>query len=121
MTAFVDVGFKQVQEYLGRSRTLWGRRGASDLLLHASDAAGQFRQRANELGIADIKTILAQYEPDVTVNREALDIDGVISLTSSDNDKAWEAGLTLARAIRTQLPAITIQVSLYDQPSYGLP
>ncbi len=119
MTAFVDVGFKQVQEYLGRSRSLWGRRGASDLLLHASDAAGQFHQRASELGIADIKTILAQYEPDVTVNHEALDVDGVISLTSPHNDKAWEAGIALAQAIRTQLPACTVQVSLYDQPSYA--
>ena len=54
MTAFVDVGFKQVQEYLGRSRTLWGRRGASDLLLHASDAAGQFSHRASQLGMSDI-------------------------------------------------------------------
>ena len=120
MTAFVDVGFKQVQEYLGRSRTLWGRRGASDLLLHASDATGQFSHRASQLGMSDIvKTTLRSFEPQVKVNTDALDIDGVISLTSSDNDKAWEAGLTLARAIRTQLPAITIEVSLRDHPSYA--
>ena len=120
MTAFVDVGFKQVQEYLGRSRTLWGRRGASDLLLHASDATGQFSHRASQLGMSDIvKTTLRSFEPQVKVNADALDIDGVISLTSSDNDKSWEAGLTLARAIRTQLPAITIEVSLRDHPSYA--
>lgn len=119
MTAFVDVGFKQVQEYLGRSRSLWGRRGASDLLLHASDITGSLSQGADELGIPRIKKTLDEYQPDVTVNQDALDIDGVISLTSHDSAKAWEAGLALAREMRALLPACTVEVSLYNQPSYA--
>lgn len=118
MTAFVDVGLIRIQDYLGRSRTLWGRRGASDVLLHATRAGDDLAALSSVLGQSSPLTTLTRF-PTVTVNPDALHVDGVVSLTSADAGEAWGAGVALAQAIRAQLPAATVKVILSDADRYS--
>lgn len=111
MTAFVDIAITGIQRYLGRSRHLRGRRGASEALLAVTDITGQG---------STVRSVLSRFPADcpVSVNEETIDIDGVISLRSEDPDAAWRAGEAIARSIRCRLPGATIKVSMRQGNTY---
>lgn len=113
MTTYATVGVQRIQTYLARSRHLWGRRGASEELVRLTTLPGNSQQT----GIPDdelaVKRVLDN-NPGVQLNPEGLDIDGVVSLRSAPDaleQQVDQAADALARAIREQLPGVTVTTS----------
>ena len=107
---YATVGVDRIQIYLGRSRHLWGRRGASEELVRLTTLPGS----PGAEGLSEDELVVAQIlkrYPHVQVNQEGLDIDGVVSLESTYDGFSYEivqAAEALAKAIRDRLPALTV-------------
>jgi hypothetical protein len=90
---YLDIGVVRIQQYLGRTPQLRGRRGASALLSHEDLWA------AVEPAVA----------PSARLNSEAGEVDGVVSLEVADGvGPDVVAGDVFAR-LRTRLPAAELQ------------
>mgnify|MGYP000980674960 CR=1 FL=1 len=111
MTTYATVGMQRIQTHLARCRHLWGRRGASEELAHLTKLPSREEQDASADDDLAVTQVLSKY-PDVEINPEGLDIDGVVSLRSKQGgeQKVKEAADTLAQIIRERLPGITVTV-----------
>ncbi len=119
---YAEVGVKHVQEYLGRSRHLWGRRGASDLLVLVTwtkqELEGEKKGLTADVGLKTVHEIVKQHSG-VEINPDALDIDGVVAIRSSDRKKLEAAAHAIALNVRQFLPATTVSVDLFEAQSYA--
>lgn len=100
---FADIGVKQIQTYLARSRHLWGRRGASEELIRQTKPE-QFEQS------------LAKHRG-VTVNLNAPMVDSVVNLEGPPSETR-QCAKEIAAALKKTLPEITVEVSIHDVDSY---
>lgn len=114
--AYATVGMSRIQTYLGRSRHLWGRRGASERLAEAT----YLPEDHPDCLVGEVLT----HHPQVEVNSEGLDIDGVVSLCTKTGDTKETGGTKedvkaaaddLAKAIARKNPGITLTVAYTDQ------
>lgn len=106
---YLDVAAVRIQAYLGRSRHLWGRRGASAVLTEMSKTTEIERLAAiwsTELGTT------------VTPNAEAPEVDGVISLTLADPASAERVATTVAKWLSAVLPGIHLVARLSGGMGY---
>ncbi|GGL05096.1 Cas10/Cmr2 second palm domain-containing protein [Mangrovihabitans endophyticus] len=94
MRTYVDVAAVRIQRWLGRSRTLAGRRHASAALAEATSA-----EVIDKL-IADL--------PDVHRNTEAGDVDGVVNLEVPGPEHAEPAARACLAHLRARLPAVEL-------------
>lgn len=101
---FADIGVKQIQPYLARSRHLWGRRGASEELI---------RQTKPE----QLAEILAKH-PGVQVNVNAPKVDSVVNLEGPPTDTR-KCAQEIAATLKKTLPEITVEVSIHEVDSYA--
>ncbi|RLP10059.1 Cas10/Cmr2 second palm domain-containing protein [Propionibacterium australiense] len=124
MTTYATVGLQRIQTYLARSRSLWGRRGASEELVQLTalpEKSSPDRPADTELTV----TKILGCHPGVEINPEGLDIDGVVSLCSkpgaaTDAKQVVEAATALAAKIRERLPGVTIKIShIQSDKSYA--
>ncbi len=116
MTTYATVGVGRIQTYLARSRHLWGRRGASEELVRLTVVPGSPQAKADAIPDAQlvVQQILDLF-PNAEINKEGLDIDGVVSLRAKNGDadsahQVQAAVQELALAIRDRLPGLTITV-----------
>ena len=117
MTCFASIGVKQIQGYLARSRRLWGRRGASDMLAYLTDTTGA-ADRIEERSFETAGEILQGF-PGVTVNDEAVDVDSVLNIRGEDPGEVRKATEALALNIKLHLPAAHVHTSLRETTGYG--
>jgi hypothetical protein len=117
MTVYLDVGAVRIQGYLSRTRHLWGRRGASDVLSSIGDPDGELSEM---LVAARERSGL-----DVQLNdREAPRIDGVVSviLHAPEGDPSEPATLAAASALAggmaARLPGLQLTARAGDGTSY---
>lgn len=119
MTTYVDVGIQRIQAHLARSRHLWGRRGASEEVVRLTMSPAAAKEKGIEAPpMAEVLALSG-----IEANDEAIDIDGVLSFKGRFEDDARDAGLLLARRLRTRLPGLTVQVSWITadvQPETGI-
>ena len=110
MTIYLDVGAARIQTWLGRSATLRGRRGASSLL------ARHTRRDAVEAWLTDQPDL-----PGVEWNRDAGDVDGIVSLMvttpATDDELAAAAGRVIAY-LRPALPRVELRAAWASADSY---
>ena len=116
MTCFASIGVRQIQGYLARSRRLWGRRGASDMLAYLTDTTGA-TDRVEERSFETAGEILQGF-PGVTVNDEAVDVDSVLNIRGEDPGEVRKATETLALNIKLHLPAAHVHTSLREAACY---
>ena len=127
MTTYASVGVRRIQTHLARTRSLWGRRGASDQLWDltqlpepedASSPQGQQLPR-HQRGHGALVAQVLQQHLGVEVNREALDIDGEIPIQGPSLDQVCQAAECLAQRIQERQPAVEVVVRIWaDQDSY---
>lgn len=106
MTTYVTVAMERIQTHLARSRRLWGRRGASEEILHLT----MMPATAKEQGRGEPPVSEALRMPGVRESPDGLDIDGVLWLEADDEGTGRDAGYLLARRMRQRLPACTVTV-----------
>ena len=116
MTCFASIGVKQIQGYLARSRRLWGRRGASDMLAYLTDTSGA-ADRIEERSFETAGEILQGF-PGVMVNDEAVDVDSVLNIRGEDPGEVRKATEALALNIKLHLPAAHVHTSLREAACY---
>ncbi len=116
MTCFAAIGVKQIQGYLARSRRLWGRRGASDMLAYLTDTTGA-ADRIEERSFETAGEILQGF-PGVTVNDEAVDVDSVLNIRGEDSGEVCKATEALALNLKLHLPAAHVNTSLREAACY---
>lgn len=115
---FASIGIQQVQKHLERSRHLWGRRGASDMLFYLTDSSGVADEISKEIrGLRTVREVLNEH-PDVQLNREAVDVDGVIEICGPDGTAVRAAANDLALNIKLHLPAAFVKTSVSEQDTY---
>ena|GEM_PF-575160 len=117
MTYFAAVGIKQIQSYLARSRHLWGRRGASDMLAYLT-AVDNSDIPAIERRFRSAAEILADFDS-VTFNKDALDVDSVLSISGDSLEDVRAATEELARNIKLHLPAAHVQTTIRKADNYS--
>lgn len=105
MSCFLDIGVSRIQPWLVRTPRLRGRRGGSALI---SRATRQEEIRARLDGLDDVAEL----------NTEAGEIDGVVSLRITDEDRWHEAERVVVRHLRSVMPGVTITARLYHGDSY---
>lgn len=128
MTTYATVGLQRIQTYLARSRSLWGRRGASEELVQLTalpEKSSPDHPADTELTVTEILGC----HPGVEINPEGLDIDGVVSLRSKadaatdaeqEEQQVVAAADALATKIRERLPGVTIKTShIQSDKSYA--
>ena len=108
MTTYIDVAVSRIQAYLGRSRRLWGRRGASEELVLVTLLPAQATEEGRKECL--VQEVLNDHHG-VRLNEEALNMDGVVSLLGDDEEVTLNAGRDLALRIKRRLPAVTISVN----------
>ena len=120
MTTYASVGVRRIQTHLARTRSLWGRRGASDQLWDltqlpepedASSPQGQQLPR-HQRGHGALVAQVLQQHPGVEVNREALDIDGEIPIQGPSLDQVSQAAECLVQRIQERQPAVEVVVRI---------
>ena len=116
MTCFASIGVRQIQGYLARSRRLWGRRGASDMLAYLTDTSGA-ADRIEERSFETAGEILQGF-PGVTVNDDAVDVDSVLNIRGEDPGEVRKATKALALNIKLHLPAAHVHTSLREAAAY---
>lgn len=109
MTCFASIGVSQIQGYLARSRRLWGRRGASDMLAYLTDTSGA-ADRIEERSFETAGEILQGF-PGVTVNDDAVDVDSVLNIRGEDPGEVRKAAEALALNIKLHLPAAHVHTT----------
>ncbi|MFY9263794.1 MAG: hypothetical protein GX483_04855 [Actinomycetaceae bacterium] len=110
MITYATVGITRIQSYLGRSRDLWGRRGASENLMRATDLTENSDYLVHQaLSESNVKN------SNVKINDDGLDIDGVVSLQGNDHDETLRVARKLANLIREENPGVFLTVS-WTQP-----
>lgn len=133
MTTYASVGVRRIQTHLARTRSLWGRRGASDQLwdltqlpesengaTSADTAADEHPKPRHHQGHGALVASVLKEHPGVEVNREALDIDGEVPIQGADTEAVWQAARQLVRRIQERQPAVEVVIQLWaDQPSYA--
>lgn len=104
---YLDVGAVRIQSYLGRSRHLWGRRGASALL------AGRSRGAA-------VTELLAATPSGVEVrpNPEAPEVDGVVSVIVTPGSAVEQVARHVSRALGDELPGLHLEARAAAAPTY---
>ena len=102
MPLYVDIAAVRIQQYLSRTPTLRGRRGASAALASAHDV------------LAD-KDLLAGR---ARVNGEAGQVDGVLSIVLDDEASREVVVDTLLSRLRDELPGAEFQVAWGRADSY---
>lgn len=113
MTHYATIGIDHIQTHLARTRHLWGRRGASALLVDLTSDP----ERTPDPGQGrTVQSILAQH-PAVQLERGAISVDGLVTLTSANKDALQAAAFDLADALRSTLPGLTARVNLFDADS----
>lgn len=117
MTCFASIGVKQIQGYLARSRRLWGRRGASDMLAYLTDTTGA-ADRIEERSFETAGEILQGF-PGVTVNDDAVDVDSVLNIRGEDPGEVRKATEALALNIKLHLPAAHVHTTFRKAAGYG--
>ena len=117
MTCFASIGVSQIQGYLARSRRLWGRRGASDMLAYLTDTTGA-ADRIEERSFETAGEILQGF-PGVTVNDEAVDVDSVLNIRGEDPGEVRKAAEALALNIKLHLPAAHVHTTFREATGYG--
>lgn len=113
---YATVGIKQIQSYLGRSRHLWGRRGASDILVYLTDVSGLTDEIPAQN--REFRTVKEELPRGVEVNDEAVDVDGVVRLRSTSREDLARATESLALRIATHLPAAKVETALREAGTY---
>lgn len=116
MTYFAAIGIRQIQSYLARSRHLWGRRGASDMLAYLTATAGpdnapdqrRFRTAAEVL----------EDHAGVDFDRDALDVDSIVNVRGEDHDAVARATKALALNIKLHLPAAHVETTIREGKTY---
>ena len=117
MTCFASIGVSQIQGYLARSRRLWGRRGASDMLAYLTDTSGA-ADRIEERSFETAGEILQGF-PGVTVNDDAVDVDSVLNIRGEDPGEVRKAAEALALNIKLHLPAAHVHTTFREATGYG--
>lgn len=117
MTCFASIGVSQIQGYLARSRRLWGRRGASDMLAYLTDTSGA-ADRIEERSFETAGEILQGF-PGVTVNDDAVDVDSVLNIRGEDPGEVRKAAEALALNIKLHLPAAHVHTTFREAAGYG--
>lgn len=117
MTYFAAVGIKQIQTYLARSRHLWGRRGASDMLAYLTSTEG-FDIPREERDFRFAGEVLKDF-PGVEFNRDAVDVDSVLNICGEHEAEVRNAAKALALNIKLHLPAAHVQTTLREADSYS--
>lgn len=102
MAAYADVSAVVIQGWLSRTPRLRGRRGASTLLRDATSAA----------------TIGPLLPKGVEINREAGDVDGVVSLVGGDAAALTLAADAVAVHLRRAIPGIELRAAQAEAPDY---
>ncbi len=92
MPHYVDIAAVRIQTWLARTPNLRGRRGASALLSESTDAAAVTRVLPSGC----------------SVNKEAGDVDGVVSLVADSAESARTGSRDVARHLRAAMPALEI-------------
>ncbi|SHJ89761.1 hypothetical protein SAMN02745244_03531 [Tessaracoccus bendigoensis DSM 12906] len=115
---YAAVGIKQIQAHLARSRHLWGRRGASDMLFYLTDVSGVADgiQRSDR-NLWTVTEILSTH-PGVALNPDAADTDGVVQLMSADRAKVEAAAREIAINVKLHLPAATVETSIREAATF---
>jgi hypothetical protein len=106
---YLDVGAVRIQTYLGRSRHLWGRRGASAVL----SARARTGTNPDLLAAAGADGVI---EP----NTEAPEVDGVVSVVvcSSDPAVVESAARGIAQVLTRDLPGLQLTARCAVAPTY---
>lgn len=112
MTTYVTVALQRIQSHLSRSRHLWGRRGASEEVVRLTMYPGVAKSK----GLAEPPISRVLEQPGITLNDQALDIDGVLSFKGEVESEAREAGMRLAREFKDRMPGLTMEVSWVTDP-----
>lgn len=102
---FVDIGVKQIQGYLARSRHLWGRRGASEELV--------VRTSREQL------SAIIDRHSGVGFNPGAPRVDSVVNLEGPPTETR-ECAHDIARVLKETMPEITFEITVHDVDSYAL-
>jgi hypothetical protein len=106
---YLDVGVQRIQQYLGRTPDLKGRRGASAWLSHATDG----KQVAEWIdGHSWLRA------KDVRVNPQAGQADGVVSLCLPPQVDAGEVAWEVFEYLRDRLPAVDLGAVWAEGGSY---
>lgn len=115
MTYFAAIGIKQIQSYLARSRRLWGRRGASDMLAYlTATQPPEIKERPFHFA-----TEILEEHDGVGFDPEAVDVDSVLNIRGEDGDAVRRAAKALALNIKLHLPATHVQTTLRQADSYA--
>lgn len=102
MPTYLDIGAVRIQQWLGRTRSLKARRGASWALREQTSRA----------------TVEAVLPPGAHINADAGDVDGVVSLQlDSDTDARRVTTLVLTH-LRHHLPGLEFEAIRTDAVSY---
>ena len=111
---YASIGINQVQAYLARSRRLWGRRGASDMLnyLTAREVEG-----SQERDFRTAKEVLKNF-PDVDFTEDAVDVDSVLNICGNNRCTVQKAAHALALNIKVYLPATHVTTTLREAANY---
>ncbi|GAA3879087.1 Cas10/Cmr2 second palm domain-containing protein [Tessaracoccus defluvii] len=114
---YASVGVKQIQAHLARSRHLWGRRGASDMLFYLTDISGV----ADDIpvatrGLRTVREILEEH-PGVVINIDSVDTDGVVQLQGPGRSAVEAAARAIAHNLKLHLPAASVETSIREAAS----
>lgn len=106
---YLDFGVVRIQSWLTRTPKLRGRRGASTMLSNATRAK-DIAEALTDRQVADL----------AEVNKEAGDIDGVVSLRMrrADHASLEKVERAVAGHLRAHLPATSLKVTHWSGQSY---
>lgn len=116
MTHFATIGVDHIQSHLSRSRHLWGRRGASALMVELTSLPTDASAGPSIKG-RTLRRVL-DAEPGVSVAGDALDVDGLVTLQAEDAAAVRRAARALATAITDALPGATATVRTLESSGF---
>lgn len=102
MTTYLDIGTKRIQQYLARSTTLAGRRGASALLAH----------------VTSDDEVRKKLKGRATINRHGGSVDGVVSLVVGDGADPETLARDVVAWLRAELPGAEFEATWATAESY---
>lgn len=111
---YASIGINQVQAYLARSRRLWGRRGASDMLNYLTAREVEVSQ---DRDFRTAKEVLNVF-PDVDFTEDAVDVDSVLNICGNNRRTVQKAAHALALNIKVHLPATHVTTTLREAANY---
>lgn len=107
MSHYLDVAATRIQQWLGRSATLRGRRGASRMLAERTRKDAVQRWVATRPELAGVRW-----------NDEGGDVDGVVTLLVPDALEPRDVAQAMIRKLREGLPRVELHAVTALAPSY---